>query len=51
MAGTEVKLANRSTSSGLEAGHLGRKRQSELSARSVTSSVRDTDRTKSLVHY
>ncbi|CAM4368780.1 unnamed protein product [Leuciscus chuanchicus] len=46
MAGTEVQLANRITSNGLEAGHLGRKRQSELSARSVTSSVRDTDRTK-----
>jgi len=40
MAGTEVQLANQIRSNWLEAGHMGRKRQSELSARSVTSSVR-----------
>lgn len=40
MAGTEVQLANQIRCNGLKAGHLGRKRQSELSARSVTSSVR-----------
>uniref|UniRef100_A0A8C2CZ74 AP-2 complex subunit alpha n=1 Tax=Cyprinus carpio TaxID=7962 RepID=A0A8C2CZ74_CYPCA len=40
MTGTEAQLANQIGRSGLEAGHVGRKRWRELSARSVTSSVR-----------
>ncbi len=36
---TDSKLANQSRRSGLGAVHVGRKRWSELSARSVTSSV------------